>query len=218
VRRRKRKAKENGKAKPAGWVAGRVKRDRDKKAPRREPVNVLASPLRVHILSTIARRPLSPRTVAKECNLALARVSYHFRVLESSGCIELLRKVVRHGAEEPIYRATQMLGGTAWKQLPPSVRKGPAGSTLREFVNTACRALQAGTLGGREDSHFSLTSVVLDEQAWGEVGAMLESTRQRIEELESQSARRRTKSGEEGFIGTFALAGYEVPQTERRAV
>lgn len=68
--------------------------------------SALAYPLRVYILAAIAERPLSPAVVAKECEVPVSKVAYHFRVLRDCGCIALDSTVPRRGAVEHIYRAT----------------------------------------------------------------------------------------------------------------
>jgi DNA-binding transcriptional ArsR family regulator len=176
----------------------------------------LANSLRVEILAVLSHRRISPVQFSREYGGHLSRISYHFKVLEEYGCIELAEKVPRRGAVEHIYRSSKrpLLGDSDWKRLPKSVQAGVSGATLQTLVVRAARAIEEGTFDAREDRHFSWTPLAVDEEGWDELTATLASTLERIAEVEERSNERMAKSGEVGIQTTVALVGFESPDEE----
>jgi DNA-binding transcriptional ArsR family regulator len=173
----------------------------------------LGHPLRVHILGAVAQRPLSPVQVARERSEPVSKVSYHFNVLRDCKCIELAEEVPKRGAVEHVYRGTEraLLEDTDWKQLPKSVRGGATGVTLLDLFKNALGAVEAGSFDARDDRHLSWSTLILDEQGWGQLTSALERTRKEVEDLAAEVVERLAKTGEKGFGASFALAAYETP-------
>lgn len=80
----------------------------------------LANGLRVEILAVLRHRQISPVGYVREYGGKLPTVAYHFKVLESYGCIELAEIVKRRGALEHVYRCAKrpLLGDGKWNLLP----------------------------------------------------------------------------------------------------
>lgn len=152
----------------------------------------LAHPLRVRILSSLHKGISSPNQLAQELEEPLGNVSYHVKTLLEFGCVELVKTEPRRGAVEHFYRATEraFFSDSEWEKIPASARKGITGALLESIGHDATRALLAGTLDARKDSHISHTPLVLDEQGWKELNALLEQTLSRAIEIQGEAAAR----------------------------
>lgn len=64
----------------------------------------VAHPVRTQIISTLGHRVMSPVEVARELDLHLNKVAYHFRVLADAGFIERVKTDTRRGAVQTYYR------------------------------------------------------------------------------------------------------------------
>jgi len=65
----------------------------------------LAHAMRGHIVAVINERVVSPNEIAKELDMDVAYVSYHFRVLRDDyGLIEEVSAAERRGSQEHFYR------------------------------------------------------------------------------------------------------------------
>ncbi|HWO15742.1 MAG TPA: winged helix-turn-helix domain-containing protein [Solirubrobacterales bacterium] len=176
-------------------------------------MKALAHPLRVHILALLNERVASPNQLANQLGERLGDVSYHIKALKESDCIELVRTEPRRGAVEHFYRATKhaFFSDEDWEQLPMSVKPSMSANLLRDIVDDAMAAMEAGTFYARSDHHLSWTPTMLDEQGWREaVVAQMEFV-ERLLQIQAQSTERLAETGAEGFPASFALMGYETP-------
>ena len=174
-------------------------------------VKALAHPLRVEILAILNERMASPNELSKELGEGLSQVSYHVKVLKDYECIEMVKTEPRRGAVEHYYRATAraFLGDQDWQHLPDSIKPGVSASVLEMTMDDVIRALQAGTFDSRSDRHLSWTPGVVDEQGWGETAELLEQTLNEVIDIQSKSASRLAKAGEEGVPATIVLMHFE---------
>ena len=86
----------------------------------------LTHPLRAHLLTILAERTASPKEIADELQEALPNVSYHVRVLEDLGLVELIEEEAIRGAVAHFYRAVEqeVPGNPAWKWTPLLLDEG----------------------------------------------------------------------------------------------
>ena len=184
-------------------------------------VKALAHPLRVQILTILNERMASPNELSKELDEGLSQVSYHVKVLKDFECIEMVKTEPRRGAVEHYYRATAraFLSDRDWKNLPDSVKPGLTASGLRMIIDDVVGAVNGGTFNAREDVHMSWTPGVVDEQGWEESAALAEETLERVLAIQSESAKRLAKSGEEGIPATMVLMNFEglAPDAKRKS-
>lgn len=180
-------------------------------------VKALAHPLRAHILGILNERVASPNQLSKELDEGLSQVSYHIKVLRDYECIELVKTEPRRGALEHFYRGTRrvLIEDSTWEQLSPAVREGISMVTLQMTTNHAMRAIEAGTFDARIDSHMSYTPVILDEEGWKDLAAVLGKALDDVLEIQAQSAGRLAEARADGFPATVALMSFESPSPER---
>lgn len=171
----------------------------------------LAHPLRVRILTSLHKGISSPNQLAQELGEPLGNVSYHVKTLLEFDCVELVKTEPRRGAVEHFYRATEraFFSDSDWEKIPASARKGISGAVLEMIGQDSTGALVAGTIDARSDSHVSRTPLVLDEQGWTELNALLGETLERAIQIQEESAGRLGKS--KGIETKLAILHFESP-------
>ena len=181
-------------------------------------VKSLTHELRVEILTILNERIASPNELAKELGEGLSQVSYHVKVLKDYGCIKLVKTEPRRGAVEHYYRATSrpFLTDGDWQALPPSVRPGIGAEVMELTQEDFVKAVEAGTLHGRDDVHLSRTLMLLDEQGWSDLMELLADTLDGVTKIQGESSSRFQKSGEKAFPASVSMLGFELPEGSQR--
>lgn len=175
-------------------------------------VRALAHPLRVQILEVLTERVASPNWLSTQLDAGLSHVAYHTRALDKCGCLDLVDTAQKRGATEHFYKASpgSFVGGRAWRRVPRSVLGGVSAATLQTFLDKAIAALEAGTLEGREDTIFRWMPLLLDQEGWEEVVAIMEEATNLVLAAHRRSQDRLAASGTEDAISTVVgLAGFE---------
>jgi DNA-binding transcriptional ArsR family regulator len=184
----------------------------------REPIDqrlvrALAHPLRVQILDILTERIASPNLLSEELDVGLTHVAYHTRALDRYGCLELVDTAQVRGATEHFYKASpgSFIGNLHWRRVPRCLRGAISAASLRTFIEKATRALQAGTIDARDDTVLCWDPLLLDQEGWDEVSAILGETADRVRAVQERSRRRRSrrKGGERPTSSIFALAHFE---------
>jgi hypothetical protein len=180
-----------------------------------------AHPLRVQILIILNERVASPNLLAQELDQSLNLVAYHVRVLEKYDCIELVDTKQRRGATEHFYRATrrQFLSDAEWARMPESLRPGLAGAMLKSVFEDIEAAAVSGSLDEIDDIHLSRTPMVVDQQGWSEVADLINSTLDRVLEIQTESSERLAAGGEadSGIVSKVHLLHFKSPETRGEA-
>jgi hypothetical protein len=175
-------------------------------------VKALAHPLRIQILEILTEQVASPNLLANELESQLSDVAYHTRALDRCGCLDLVDTVQRRGATEHFYKATPgaFVGDRSWRKVPRSIRGGVSAATLQTFLDKAIAALEAGTLDGRDDTVFRWMPLLLDQEGWEEVVAILEEATNLVLSAHLRSQDRLTENGGRNAISTLAgMAAFE---------
>jgi len=178
----------------------------------------LAHPLRVRILSSLHKGISSPNQLSQELGEPLGNVSYHVKTLLEYDCVELVKTEPRRGAVEHFYRATEraFFNDSDWAKIPASARKGITGVVLESIGSDATEAMIAGTIDARTDSHVSHTPLVIDEQGWTEINAMLAETLDRAIEIQEEAASRLADGKSESLSTKLALLHFESPESKSK--
>jgi len=176
----------------------------------------LAHPLRVRILTSLHKGISSPNQLSQELGEPLGNVSYHVKTLLEYDCVELVKTEPRRGAVEHFYRATEraFFSDSDWAKIPASARKGISGVILESIGTDSTRALMAGKVDSRTDSHVSHTPLVIDEQGWSEITAMLAETLNRAIEIQEEAANRLAKDDSESLSTMLGLLHFELPEAK----
>ena len=173
----------------------------------------LAHPLRVRILSSLHKGISSPNQLSQELGEPLGNVSYHVKTLLEFDCVELVKTEPRRGAVEHFYRATEraFFSDEDWAKIPASARKGIAGVILESIGEDATAALLEGTIESRTDTHITRSPLVLDEQGWNDITALLNDALERAQEIQGEAASRLSKDKGDSINTMVALLHFETP-------
>ena len=184
-------------------------------------VKALAHPLRITILRVLQDRTASPSGIAEEISAPLGNVSYHVRVLERVGLLELAHTRQRRGAIEHYYRAVGRVRITdkAWAQVPQIVKDAMVSATLDQAVGYVSAAAAAGGFD-RRDANVSRRGMVLDKRGFAELAAAAKELLDRAYKIESESAKRIAASDHRNgeMNAGLVLMLFEAPPTDAEAV
>jgi DNA-binding transcriptional ArsR family regulator len=175
-------------------------------------VQSVAHPLRIRILEALTDHVASPNVISEQLDEGLTGVAYHTRALDKLGALELVDTARRRGAIEHFYKATPraFVGAPSWRKVPPSLLSGVSAATLQTFLDKAVAALEAGTLDGRVDTIFRWMPLLLDEQGWKEVIAIMEEATNLALAAHLRSQDRLKEGREEGAVSTVVgMAAFE---------
>ena len=174
-------------------------------------LRAISHPLRHRLLGMLDGRTASPNMLARELDLPLGRVSYHIRLLNDLGAIELVRTEPRRGALEHFYRAvtTVWFSEADWQKLPRSARRGILGQNLQHIFGSVTAAAD----GGGFDNPASVVlraPLELDEQGQNELAELLRDAIERAREINLRAAERRTNGNGASSVATeLAILHYE---------
>jgi hypothetical protein len=172
----------------------------------------------VRILTSLHRGISSPNQLSQELGEPLGNVSYHVKTLLEYDCVELVKTEPRRGAVEHFYRATEraFFSDSDWAKIPASARRGISGVVLEAIGTDATKAMIAGTIESRTDSHVTHTPLVLDEQAWKEINEMLAETHSRAIEIQEEAAGRLAEGDGKSIPTTLGIVHFEKPEVEAK--
>jgi DNA-binding transcriptional ArsR family regulator len=177
-------------------------------------VKALAHPLRITILRVLQDRTASPSEIASEISAPLGNVSYHVRVLERVGLLELAHTRQRRGAIEHYYRAIGRVRITdkAWAQVPDIIKNAMISATLDQAAGYVSAAAATGGFD-RHDANVSRRGMVLDKRGFAELAAAAKELLDRAYKIEGESARRIAASDhQDGEINAgLVLMLFEAP-------
>jgi DNA-binding transcriptional ArsR family regulator len=183
---------------------------------------VLSDPLRLKIVTELFMRAMSPKEFFEEFGGgSVSRVARHFETLEEYRWLRCVGKKGpggrRFGAVESFYRARELviLDGEAWETLPYLIRAEFSSTTFTQFTERVVEAMQAGTFDARADRHFTRTTILLDQTGWERITAALNDLFKLLYEEQDDAKIRAQDSGEERFLLTVALGGFESPKWDR---
>jgi len=114
------------------------------------------------------------------------------------------------GATEHFYRGAvkPYLSDEFWGRLPADARNGISVAGL-DVINKAIKeAFEAGTFDARTDRHLSSLTVNLDEAAWREAQALLNTC---LEGLMRIGAESESRDSAPTIRATFGMMGFESP-------
>src|SRR5947209_18981224 len=121
-------------------------------------IKAVAHPLRQRILHALNQGVASPNQLAQQLGERLPNVSYHIKILEKYGAIELVDTAPVRGALEHFYRATArpFVDDEHWAQLPVATRRALFDHILQQIWDDLVEATSAGGLDD-ERTHVSWT-------------------------------------------------------------
>ena len=192
---------------------------------RREAENTtcsaLAHPIRVRILEIVNEHPMSPIQFVNagfapeydKKQQALSLTSYHFRALESAGCIRVVETRQRRGATEHIYGGCSRVffSDEEFEKLPLKRRQQLSQTSFQGVVARTDNAIRTGTFDARTDRYLAWRAMEVDERGWKEIHDSVDRCFKEIEQLRKDAEDRLAVSGEKVVPMTTALFAFESP-------
>jgi DNA-binding transcriptional ArsR family regulator len=181
------------------------------RTPQEVLVQALNHPVRVKALTILTERTASPKEIAEQIDVALSNVSYHVRVLDNLGLVEIVEEESVRGSVAHFYKATErpLIDNPDWEKLAPSVRSAFSGYIIDTLMSDAARALATGLFDERADRHLSRTPLLLDEKGWRKVVAIQAKALDGILKEQAAAATRIGSSRKQGIHAIAALACFE---------
>src|SRR3954453_20163483 len=143
------------------------------KSPQEVLVKALNHPVRVKALTILTERIASPKEISEETEIPLSNVSYHVRVLDELGLVEIMEEESVRGSVAHFYRAVErpLIHNPDWEKLSPRVRSAFSSYVIETLMSDAADSVKAGLFDRREDRHLTRTPLLLDERGWRKVTA-----------------------------------------------
>lgn len=153
-------------------------------------VTAMGHPTRVHAATVLSDRAASPSQLAKELNCSIRHVTYHLKVLERLGSIELVEQRPAAGGRvvESFYRATDRVwfDREAWEQVEDAKTRIGVTMPILQLMSEDIAKAMVGNTFEEKDNHVSRTPMVVDDDGWDEVVSLLNKT---LDELIAIQAR-----------------------------
>ncbi|HSC21445.1 MAG TPA: helix-turn-helix domain-containing protein [Solirubrobacterales bacterium] len=162
-------------------------------------------------LTILTERTASPKEIAAEIDAPLSNVSYHVRVLDELGLVEIREEESVRGSVAHFYSAVErpLIHNPDWEKLSPRVRSAFSSYVIETLMSDAASSLEAGLFDRREDRHLTRTPLVLDERGWRKVTAIQLKALDGILKEQNAAASRLNSSGKEGIHVVAGLLCFE---------
>jgi DNA-binding transcriptional ArsR family regulator len=193
---------------------GRKRRDVQ---PHEAILKALSHPVRVEALGIVSGRIASPKEVADQLGAELTNVSYHMRVLEELGLIELVEEEPVRGSVAHYFRAVdrQLLDHPGWKGLDQNIRNLASSHLLEALLTDATASLAAGLFDRRSDRHLSRTPLLLDEDGWERVNAIQSDALESVLKEQTAASKRMNGSNTAQIRVVLGMFCFEMPPEEQ---
>jgi DNA-binding transcriptional ArsR family regulator len=160
----------------------------------------VSHPVRVKVLRILNTRIASPSEIAEEMDLPVANIAYHVRTLLQLQCIEEVYVRQVRGALEHFYRAVRRpLVTSEDAELMPRNAYQTFAVEIGNAAFTDFRAtLDADGLQDRAKTHLTYTPLILDQQGWEKVYAILHDAWEQATAEETAAVERLQNGGTGG--------------------
>jgi DNA-binding transcriptional ArsR family regulator len=181
-------------------------------SPQEVLVKALNHPVRVKALTILTEKIASPKEISAQLEMPLSNVSYHVRVLDELGLVEIVEEESVRGSVAHFYKAVDrpLIDNPDWEKLSPSVRSAFSGYVIETLMSDAANSLAAGVFDRRDDRHLSRTSLTLDEKAWRKVSEIQAKALDQILKEQAAAAQRLGKSEAEAIQAIAGMTCFEV--------
>lgn len=188
------------------------KRKKTDSSPQEVLVKALNHPVRVKALTILTAKIASPKEIAAQIDAPLSNVSYHVRVLDELGLVEIVEEESVRGSVAHFYKAVErpLIDNPDWEKLSPKVRSAFSGYVIETLMSDAADSLAAGVFDERDDRHLSRTTLILDEKAWRKVSEIQAKALNQILKEQAAAVERLRKSGGTAIQAVAGMTCFEV--------
>lgn len=178
---------------------------------------IFSHPLRAQLLALLNEQPGSPhdlkvRLESRGDQQNLNLISYHVRVLDRYGAIELVDTESVRGATKHIYAANRkmLIDGDDWLELPDEAQIGICANAIGEAVERAQAALEHGTMQ-KDDPVIVNLRLEVDDEAWALIRERVTVAWDEIERVGPDAISRTPDPGKRSPV-TVSLLAYKSPR------
>ena len=181
-------------------------------SPQEVLVKALNHPVRVKALTILTEKIASPKEIAAQIEIPLSNVSYHVRVLDELGLVEIVEEESVRGSVAHFYKAVErpLIDNPDWEKLSPKVRSAFSGYVIETLMSDAASSLAAGVFDRRDDRHLSRTPLLLDKKAWRKVSEIQAKALSQILKEQAAAAERIGKTEGETIQAVAGMTCFEV--------
>lgn len=175
-------------------------------SPQEVLVKALNHPVRVRALTILTEKIASPKEISAQIDAPLSNVSYHVRVLDELGLVEIVEEESVRGSVAHFYKAVErpLIDNPDWEKLSPKVRSAFSGYVIETLMSDAATSLAAGVFDRRDDRHLSRTPLQLDERGWRRIS---EIQAKALGQILKEQAAATERLGKSGAAAIQAIAG-----------
>jgi hypothetical protein len=109
-----------------------------------------------------------------------------------------------------------MIDTEEWDELDPLVAEGILCEIMQRMLDDFVGSAKVQLIGGDKDFHLTRTPLVLDAEGLQEALEVHEKARLELLEIETRSAARLVKSGEQGTNVSSSQGLFKMPDPKRR--
>jgi hypothetical protein len=180
--------------------------------PNKTVVTGMQNELRTQIIVLLNERTASRPEICKELGASFNRVRHEMKMLLSVSpplIEQVFEKPVR-GTVEKFFRATTKayLDPSEWPGVPDAIKERMRGTLLNMIVDDAVASISADVFDSLENAHMTWIPMILDEQGWEDLTAVLLRGMEEAVRVKDESAERLTDSDAEGISCTVSILGY----------
>lgn len=182
-------------------------------SPQEVLVKALNHPVRVKALTILTEKIASPKEISAQIEMPLSNVSYHVRVLDELGLVEIVEEESVRGSVAHFYKAVErpLIDNPDWEKLSPRVRSAFSGYVIETLMTDAASSLAAGVFDRRDDRHLSRTPLVIDEKAWRKISEIqTKALEQILKEQVAATARLNKSKKSEAILAIAGMTCFEV--------
>lgn len=181
-------------------------------SPQEVLVKALNHPVRVKALTILTEKIASPKEISAQIEIPLSNVSYHVRVLDELGLVEIVEEESVRGSVAHFYKAVErpLIDNPDWEKLSPKVRSAFSGYVIETLMSDAAASLAAGVFDRRDDRHLSRTPLTLDERGWRRVCEIQAKALNQILKEQATAAERLGKSREKAIQAVAGMTCFEL--------
>jgi hypothetical protein len=188
--------------------------------PNKTVVTGMHTETRAQILILLNERVASRPEICKELGVSFNKVRHEMEVLKKTKppLIELVYEKPVRGTVEKFYKATTLayVDPSEWPGVPDAVKSGMRGSLLDILVDDAVAAVKDGIFDSLKGAHMSWTPMILDEEGWEDLVAILYRALEELIGVKEDSAERLSARDAKGISCTVSVLGYPSANEDRK--
>ncbi len=171
--------------------------------------------IRIEVLAALHEGPASTKDLAKIVRQPLSNLTHHVEELLASGSIEIARTETVGNISQNFYCVVKLplYSSEDFAAMTAEERQATLGLILQATMAEAMASLWAGKLHSDPRVMLAWNRINLDAQGRSDLADEQDRSWERMQEIEAESATRRTESGEAGTTYIVTSFGYERSRT-----